>query len=106
MKFALNGFKSFLRKFPRHRRAADAIYWTGEIYYDRKQYKSAINEYGKIPEKYPIASKIDSAILKQGFCYLKLGDKAKAHAKFKEIVEIYPNSSSALIAKQQIERLK
>jgi tol-pal system protein YbgF len=103
---ALSGFRRFTRRYPQHKRASDAIYWMGEIYFDQKQYRAAIGEYGKIPEKYPIAKKIDSAILKQALCHLKLGEAQKARAKFKEIIEIYPNSSSALIAKQQMQRLK
>ena len=105
-KGALVRFESFLKKHPGNNLAPDAWYWIGEINYDRKNYEEAINNYKKITEEFPVASKIDSAILKMGLCYLQTGDNVKAKARFKEVLEIYPNSASAIIAKQKLDGMK
>jgi tol-pal system protein YbgF len=103
---SLSKFDSFLKKHPKNKLAADAWYWVGEINYDRKNYKKAIEKYKKITEEFPIAEKIDSAILKLGLCYEKIDDKIKAKARFKEILDIYPNTSSAIIARQKLNGMK
>ena len=98
-------FQGFLSDHPKSDNADNAQFWLGEIYYREKWYEKAILEYQKVIEKYPKGNKVKSALLKQGFAFLNLGDKDNARLILKELVRKYPNSSEAKIAKDKLDKL-
>jgi tol-pal system protein YbgF len=98
-------FQAFLKKHPKSDNADNAQFWVGEVYYREKWYEKAILEYQKVIEGYPKGNKIRSALLKQGFAFLNLGDKDNARLILKELVRKYPDSSEAKIAKEKLSKL-
>ena len=103
---AREGFGQLLKRYPKSPQADNAQFWLGETYYREKWYEKAILEYQKVIEKYPKGNKVPASLLKQGFAFSSLGDKANTRLILTELVKKYPKSNEAKIAKQKLKRLK
>jgi tol-pal system protein YbgF len=99
-------FQAFLDQHPKSKRADNAQFWLGEVFYREKWYEKAILEYQKVIENYPKGDKIRGALLKQGFSFLNLDDKSNARLILKELVRKYPGSNEAKIAKKKLKTLQ
>ena len=103
---ARNKFKELIERFPKSERADNAQFWIGEIYYREKWYEKAILEYQKVIENYPKGNKVPASLLKQGFAFLNLGDKANSRLILQELIKKYPKTNEANIAKDKLKNLK
>lgn len=103
---AREGFQEFTRRFPNSQNADNAQFWIGEIYYREKWYEKAIVEYQKVVENYPKGNKIRSAMLKQGYAFLNIGDKANARLILKELINKYPDTTESQLAAQKLSQIK
>lgn len=99
-------FEAFLKQYPNTELSGNAQYWIGETYYLKKDYEKAILEYEKAIVKYPEGDKIPAAIFKQALAFLELGDKTNARNLLKRLIEKYPLSDQAQLAKKKLETLK
>jgi tol-pal system protein YbgF len=99
-------FEDVLKRYPNSENADNAQFWLGEIYYREKWYEKAILEYQKVIEKYPQGNKVPSSLLKQGFAFLNIGDKANARLILRELVKKYPDTNEGKIAGQKLEELE
>jgi tol-pal system protein YbgF len=99
-------FEAFLKQYPNTELSDNAQFWTGETYYLKKDYEKAILEYEKAIVKYPEGDKIPAALFKQAYAFLELGDKTNARNLFKRVIEKYPQSEQAAIAKKKLETIK
>ncbi|MBU2521697.1 MAG: tol-pal system protein YbgF [Proteobacteria bacterium] len=102
---ARKGFKDLINKFPDSAHADNSQFWIGEIYYSEKWYEKAIVEYQKVIEKYPKGNKVPASLLKQGFAFLNLGDKANARLILQELVKKYSEATEAKIATKKLKEL-
>ncbi|MBW1841262.1 MAG: tol-pal system protein YbgF [Deltaproteobacteria bacterium] len=100
---AREGFQTLIKQYPGSRHADNAQFWLGEIYYREKWYEKAILEYQKVIEQHPKGNKMQAALLKQGFAFYNLGDKANARLILKELIKKFPESTEAEIARKKIE---
>lgn len=100
---ARDGFAALLKRYPKSKHADNAQFWIGEIYYREKWYEKAILEYQKVVEKYPKGNKVAAALLKQGFSFSSLKDKANARLILKELIRKYPDSKEAQIARKKLQ---
>jgi tol-pal system protein YbgF len=98
-------FEAFLKQYPNTELSGHAQFWIGETYYKKKDYEKAILEYEKAITKYPEGSKVPAALFKQGLAFLELGDKANARNLFKRVIERYPRSDQAEMAKKKLEAM-
>ena len=103
---SLKGFQKLIQAYPKSEHADNAQFWIGEIYYREKWYEKAILEYQKVIENYPKGNKVRAALLKQGFAFSNLGDKANARLILKELVKKYPDANEAVIAKKKLLEVK
>jgi len=99
-------FEAFLKQYSNTELSDNAQFWIGETYYLKKDYERAILEYEKAVVKYPEGDKIPAALLKQALAFLELGDKTNARNLFKRVIEKYPLSDQAQIAKKKLETIK
>lgn len=99
-------FEAFLTQYPHTELSDNAQFWIGEIYFLKKDYEKAILEYEKVMVKYPEGDKVPSALLKQGLAFLELGDKTNARSLLRRVVERYPKTEQAEIAKKRLESIK
>ena len=96
-------FEAFLKKYPNTELSDNAQFWIGETYFLKKDFEKAILEYEKAIVKYPEGDKIPSALFKQALAFLELGDKTNARNLLKRVIERYPHSEQAEMAKKRLE---
>lgn len=103
---AIQTFQRLLSTHPDHKLAGNAQYWLGEIYYARGDMEMAILEFDKALKKYPGSEKTPASLLKQAFAFEKLGAKKEARVLLQEVVQKYPKSGEADLARKRLETLK
>jgi tol-pal system protein YbgF len=86
-------FKKYLSSFPQSTLADNAQYWIGEGYYSQGDYSRAAEELGKVAD-FPDDSKVSNALLKKGYCYLRLKKYGDARKIFSQIIDKYSSSRS------------
>ena len=99
-------FETFLKQYPNTELSDNAQFWIGETYYLKKDFEKAILEYEKAIAKYPEGDKIPAALFKQALAFSELGDKTNARNLFKRVIERYPHSDQAEMAKKRLETIK
>ncbi len=99
-------FEAFLKQYPNTELSDNAQFWIGETYYLKKDFERAILEYEKAIVKYPEGDKIPAASFKQALAFMELGDKANAKNLLKRVIEKYPRSEQAEMAKKKLETIK
>ncbi len=105
MESARTAFEKFINLFPDSDKADNARFWIADSYYKENWYEKAILEYQKVIEAYSEGNKVSAALLKQGYAFSNLGEKANARLILKELVKKYPNSKEAKIAEEKLESL-
>lgn len=95
-------FQRYLDVHPAAKYSENALYWIGESFYSEKNYEKAIVLYDDVVKKYPDGGKAPAALLKQGMAFSALGDRKNANAIFKKVVERYPKSEQAEVAKKRM----
>jgi tol-pal system protein YbgF len=99
-------FETFLKQYPNTELSDNTQFWIGETFYLKKDYEKAILEYEKAIVKYPEGDKIPSALFKQALAFLELGDKTNARNLFRRVIERYPQSDQAEMAKKRLDAIK
>ena len=67
------------------------------------RYKDALNSFYNVVMNYPMSQKQAASTLKLGQTYTKLGDHDNARVMFDRVVDQYPASSEADLARRAIE---
>src|SRR5262245_41118031 len=102
---AILGFQEVLAKFPTSELADNAQYWIGESYYAQKDFKQALQEFQKTVQVFPKGDKVPAALYKTALCQQQLGDKPGARTTLQGLVEKYPQSEEARLARSKIQEL-
>lgn len=103
---AIEGFRNFLKKFPKSDLGDNAQFWTGESYMALKQYEQAILAYQNVIKKYPKGNKMLNAMLRQAQAFYELKDKTSSKILLKKIIKRYPKSREAKIAKKRLKKIR
>jgi tol-pal system protein YbgF len=98
------GFREFLRVFPAHERAPDALYYVGETFAGESA-DSAAAVYQQVVRTYPTSSRAPSALYKLGLLAEQRGDKAAARTYYGRVIASYPRSDEANLAHDKLQRL-
>ena len=99
------GFREFLRVFPTHERAADALFYVGESF-EKEAPDSAAAVYDQVVKAYPNSPRAPSAIYKMGLLAEQRGDKGAARTLYTRVINGYPRSPEADLARQNQQRLR
>jgi tol-pal system protein YbgF len=105
-KGAREEFKKFLELFPQTEYSDNAQFGIGEAYYKEKKYEEAILEYEEVVKKFPQGNKLPDAMLKQAFAFIALNDANSAKLLLQKIIERFPSSEQAEIARAKLKSLK
>ena len=100
---AMAGFQLFLELHRQSSLAANAQYWIGECQYRMGRYRDALKSFYDVVSNYPLSPKLAASTLKLGQTYTKLGDPEKARLMFDRVVEQYPDSAEAKVARKALE---
>jgi len=103
--FAIQGFREFLDGNPDSDLADNAAYWIGECFYSQKKYRDAIRQFDEVISKYQKSDKVPAALLKKGFAYIELNEKAQGIVQLQYVVHEHPNSAEAALAREKLKVL-
>jgi tol-pal system protein YbgF len=92
---ALDALAAFLVRWPEHPYANNAMYWRGECYFAKGDYRRASEQFEGVVARFPAGNKAPDALLKLGMSHQKLGDPVKAKESFDRLTELYPQSEAA-----------
>jgi TolA-binding protein len=67
------------------------------------RYKDALASFYNVVSYYPLSPKLAASTLKIGQTYTKLGDQEKARMMYERVVDQYPDSSEAELARKAID---
>ncbi len=102
---AVQGFSSYLAGNPGGTKAPPAQYGIGEAYYYQGKMQQAAAAYTRILSDYPDSELRVSALFKRAKAEVVLKERENAIADFKEVVERYPGSSEASLARTELQAL-
>jgi tol-pal system protein YbgF len=102
---AVTGFDALLRTFPMSEAAAEAQFMLGETYAQQKLYADAVNAYTAAIQKFPRSTWVPEAYYKRGKAQESLGTQEAARASYELLLKTYPDTPSAGLAKQALDRL-
>ena len=100
---AVQAFEQYLQYYGETDRASNAQFYIGDSYYLQKQYKHAITEYDKCIEQG--GNKASTAQLRKGFALLELGERSAGAKELRSLIEQYPTSHDADLARQRLRKL-
>jgi tol-pal system protein YbgF len=100
---ALAGFRLFLELHRQSSLAANAQYWIGECHFRLGHYQEALKSFYDVVSYYPLSPKLAASSLKIGQTYTKMKDHEKARMMYERVIDQYPDSSEAEIAKKALE---
>lgn len=102
---ARGAFDEFLKKYPKSDLIPNALYWKGETYYSQKDYAQSILTFKEVTGRFPKHAKSAAALLKIGMSYDKVGDPDNAIFYLRALVEDFPASGPAKLARKELNRL-
>jgi tol-pal system protein YbgF len=102
---AVTGFEALLRTFPTSEAAAEAQFMLGQTYSQQKRYGDALNAYSLAIQRYPRSTFVPEAYYQRGKAQESLGQPEAARASYEQLLKTYPETPSAGLAKQALDRL-
>ena len=92
---AVLDFTDFVLRHPKHPLAVNAQYWIAEAYYAERDYRHALIEFQKVLEVGPGTPKAGDALVKMGYCHVKLNEAPRARATWERVVREHPRTDAA-----------
>ncbi len=99
---AITGFRALLSRWPQGRYADNALYWSGEAYYVKRDYNSALTAFQAVLQRFPSSPKGPDSMLKAGLTQLELKQEAAGKATLQKLVQTFPQSNAARLAQKQL----
>ena len=99
---AILGFENVTKNWPQGKYADSSYYWLGESRYLKKDYANAQKSFEKMLELNPASNRAPDALLKIGFAQFEQGKNAEGKATLQKLVQEYPDSGAAKLAKQRL----
>jgi tol-pal system protein YbgF len=116
---AVEGFREFIRRFPRDDRADDAQYWIGESHlalarsHEKDQPEKAtqeleiaVREFRKVVANYPRGEKVPTALYREALTLLELKQTGLAQARLQYLVDNFPRAEEAPLARERLAALR
>lgn len=95
----------FLQTYPTNDLAPNALYWIGETFYSQKRYAESILRFREVGQRFPKDNKVPDSLLKIGLAYDKLGDKQNSEFYLNTLINDYPKSEPAKIARKHLKEI-
>lgn len=102
---ARSGLEEFLSQFPDHDLAPDARFYVAESYAEADEPQQALEAYSRVVELFPNSRRAASALYKSGLLELEQGNFEDARVFFSRVVNGYPDSDEAGLARDQLQEL-
>lgn len=102
---AIEGFRDFLETSSSSDLADNASYWIGESLFSQKKYREAIEQFDSVVTRFPRSDKVPGALLKKGYAYINLGERAQGVVQLQYVLHEHPKSQEASLARQKLKQL-
>jgi tol-pal system protein YbgF len=103
---ARQSFQGVLDSDPTGDLADNALFWIGETYFATRDYNNALRYYTRVTTDFADQNKAPDALYKTALVHEKTSDLALAKKTLQQVIERYPYSTSASMAKQELQRIK
>ncbi len=103
---AILGFQNYLKEYPNATQVPQAIYWTGQAYYNKAAYADAVSFFEQIESRFPEHDIAPNAMFKKGLSYIKLSKQDLAKETLQKVIDRFPQSDEARLAKDKLESLR
>lgn len=102
---ARRAFLEFLDTYPNHPLVPDAVYYVGETY-ETTAPDSAVARFQEVATRFPQSRRAPAAVYKVGLIAERRGDAAQARAAYQRVIDQYPRSEEADLARGRLASLK
>ncbi|HEY5611119.1 MAG TPA: tol-pal system protein YbgF [Thermoanaerobaculia bacterium] len=102
---ALQGFRDYLKKNPNTDLSDNAAYWIGESLFSQRKHREAIAQFDQVITSFPKSDKVPAALLKKGYAYVEVGEKAQGVIQLQYVIHEHPSSQEASLARQKLKSL-
>ncbi|MEE8410386.1 MAG: tetratricopeptide repeat protein [Myxococcota bacterium] len=104
---ARGAFRDLIKHFPSAQGYTDEAYFRlGDLYLNEKKYRSALQEYIKVAEKFASGKFAAGALYKIGICSMSLGNLEDAQIFFTEVTKNHRKSTYAKDAGRKLTEIK
>lgn len=100
---AITRIYEFIDKYPEGDLTVNAYYWLGEVYLVKPQLEQAKQAFTIVATRYADHRKAPDAVYKLGITQDRLGEKQDARRTMNKVLEDYPSSSAADLARRYLE---
>lgn len=101
---AINDLYQFIADYPEGDLTVNAYYWLGEIYLAESELDQARQAFTIVTARFPEHRKAADALFKLGVAQDRLGEKSQARATMNSVLEQYPESTAAGLAKNYLNQ--
>ena len=103
---SLSGFQQLIELYPNGQFTPNAYYWIGELYLvSQADAELARQSFMQVINLYPDHQKTPDALYKLGVVYHTLGDKDASRGYLERVLQDYPDSSAADLARKYLAEL-
>ncbi|MBU2955543.1 tol-pal system protein YbgF [Marinobacter sp. F3R08] len=100
---AISRIYEFIDEYPEGDLTVNAYYWLGEVYLVKPQLEQAKQAFTIVGTRFPDHRKAPDAVYKLGVAQDRLGEKEQARRSMQTVIDDYPSSSSADLARKFLE---
>ncbi len=102
---AILGFRQYSETYPATDLTDNAAYWIGESYYSQDKFQKAIDQFDIVLDRFQGSDRAPSAILKKGYAYLELGQRAPGIVQLQKVACEFSSTDEAHLAKTRLEEM-
>jgi tol-pal system protein YbgF len=99
---AIQAFQEYLKNYPQTDFSDNAQYWIGECHYGKQRYAEAVEAWNTLLRDFPSSDKLPDARVKKGMALERLGRRSQALVEYRFVVDRYPNSPAARLARERL----
>jgi tol-pal system protein YbgF len=99
---AIQAFQEYLKNYPQTDFSDNAQYWIGECHYGKQRYTEAVEAWNTLLRDFPSSDKLPDARVKKGMALERLGRRSQALVEYRYVLDRYPNSPAARLAKERL----
>lgn len=103
---AINDLYQFISDYPEGDLTVNAYYWLGEVYLAESELDQARQAFTIVTARFPEHRKAADGLYKLGIVQDRLNEKAEARATMKSVLERYPQSDAAGLARSYLNQNK
>lgn len=100
-------YRDVIKRWPDEQGITDEAYYRlGDLYYEEKKFRSALQELIKVAEKFANGRYADDALFKIGLCSVAIGNLEDAQIFFNEIIRNHKKSPLVSPAKRKLDEIQ